>query len=600
MFLHKRNLKFISQIFFMKKGNFYFCILTFIALFFTKNTCCQQLKYKQHYKIIKSGKIVFDFTTDGIRDTIFQYRTKGKDTLVEKTVLKLWYSKPSTFQVRINPYLYDVTVKARQVNDEGIVDSMASRLFLGALTTLSENKKILDTVVKKSQEGTDVPKPKSADSVGAKIAETINLDNIQKSIVVKQVAKLTDAANIAESVDKDSLVRRIKIEAGLSSIQSNNLKAGLEEVVTEKIIFDTYKMKRQVFIKNLEAFLDSARRLEDEYDICEYSALLCLMDKQDRQVILDSIQSYVRTEGRDSLLHLYMNKLPGYLSYYKRQIDSCYRQVRYSYNELSETARPLKYFNLNYKFDSLLKDNNDTLYLSYNRIKPEVFVKGVTLMIRNLQNPRSFYHTCPPVLLTKDSLIYNVEIKPSERFKYFIDKYGIKTYSVGKFDYPVPVKGNFKVNFSVGAAFMHKELRPKQYFFSTPLENLGNDGDTVFIRKKESSDAFIPAITAFTHGYVKFGGWFTPAISVGLSTNPTDFSNASYFLGLSLICGHQSRLIFTFGRAGSSVSVLKGKYEVDKIYTKKDFLNIQESDLTKKGFQRGWFWGVSYNISSNR
>ena len=147
---------------------------------------------------------------------------------------------------------------------------------------------------------------------------------------------------------------------------------------------------------------------------------------------------------------------------------------------------------------------------------------------------------------------------------------------------------------------MQDGLRAKEYYYSVPLESLEEDDDAVTIKEKESINDFMPAIAAYTHGYLKLGGWFTPAITIGLSTNPTDFSNASYFLGGSLICGQQSRLIFTFGLAGSNVDVLKARYDVGGDYTKGDFINIQESELTEKAFQSGWFFGVSYNISSNR
>ena len=153
----------------MKKLIYEIILLAFTLTFLTKESGAQTVIYKN--KMRKEVQIIYDFNSKGIPDTIWQIRTNQKgDTISYKKVSKVWHSRRASLQVRINPYLYDVIVGTRQVTDEGIVDTMAARLFLAALTTLSENKSLLDTTSKILSKKEDPIMPKPVEEV----LDTIN------------------------------------------------------------------------------------------------------------------------------------------------------------------------------------------------------------------------------------------------------------------------------------------------------------------------------------------------------------------------------------------------------------------------------------------
>jgi hypothetical protein len=470
------------------------------------------------------------------------------------------------------------------------------RLFTSAITTLSENRAVLDSAKSSATLREKNPEAKISNDVADSISKAIKASPAEKIEISKKITPLTDAADISNKSNAGTLT-----SANFAVTPAMKIRIDEEflEIRREKRKFDIYKEKEDSFHVGNSEFYNRTKDLQSYYDICEKATLNILSDGTNTE-ILENLDNYTISEGQGPI-DTFLAHLPSYFYYYKNKMDEAYQNLQLSYTELESAFFKPRYFDgVSIRTDSIIQGFADTLYTRFNRLKPEVLSNGLMLMIMSIKNHESFTFSAPAALLVKDSIIYQVETKPSVRFASLISKYGIKTANVRKFDYSVPVKGNFKVNFSVGAAFMFSSLREKDYHFDTPLESLPKDSSLVKIIEKKGVNDFMPAIAAYVHGYLKLGGWFTPAITVGLSTNPADLTNASYFLGGSLICGQESRLIFTFGRAATSINVIKSKYDISKTYFKKDLLNIQESDLVKKGFKSGWFFGVSYNISSNR
>ena len=104
-------------------------------------------------------------------------------------------------------------------------------------------------------------------------------------------------------------------------------------------------------------------------------------------------------------------------------------------------------------------------------------------------------------------------------------------------------------------------------------------------------------VSAYTHAYLKLGGYFNPALTFGVST---DLNNTAYMFGFSAIFGHQSRLIGTLGIAGAKVDFLRGNYSTSKVYNVANLKGVDEAGLTEKVFKTGFFFGLSYNISKSR
>ena len=580
-------------------------IILFLLFSFSLTTAGQDtLAFPKHtYEVEvvrkKSAIIVYDFNNKLYKpaDEIYQMTTKaGKTTY--RTVQKLWFGKRVNLQIKINPYLYDVYVGHRQVDDKGPVDSTAARYFTSSLITLAENRIKVDSITKtKSQE----PEAKEITEVKDNMAEAIKASKGEEKTIEETLRRFDSFNAFTAAIDSGTLgIKDIKLISADKKDQEK-LKEEFEQALEEKRKYEEYKARRTNFYKELDVFFNASNALQKNYDLCENAVLLCLKDKLNAAEIVGSVNAYLRACGQPEI-DIFTNAFPKIVSDCTNGMNTAYNNLQIAFANLKGALFTSKYYNnINITEDQRIMISSDTIYAKYNRLKPDVFVKTFFLLIKNLANEESFVHTDPTRLTVRDTLVYTIEIKPSARFESLINQYGIKLYNKGtKFDYYIPVKGNFKVNFSIGAAFMFNSLRPKDYFFSSSIANLPEDSSQVMIVEKKSGNNFIPAIAAYAHGYIKLGGWFTPAVSIGLSTNPTDFSNASYFLGASLICGQQSRFIFTLGRAGTSSTVLRSKYDLKKTYYKKDFLNTQETDLTTKAFRSGWFLGVSYNISSNR
>ena len=583
-------------------------ITSFIFLLFINSICKAQdpiPEIPQAVRLIersyaKEGLILYNFDSKTMHPmaTVYQiHSSSDKKTITYKTVRKLWYNNSVNFKVIINPYLYDVSIASRQVNDGGLIDSMGMRLFTSYVLKFSENRASLDTAKNSAAVPEKKPEPKSSDAAADSLLKKVPAaNNAEKAIIRKQITKSLDVEEISDKTHSGDLTSSDFAVKPKVKVQIDEELLAIER---EKRKVDIYNIKEDTFHARIKDFYDRTKALQSYHDICENAVIHILQDGT-RDQILESLNQYTTTEGQGSI-DTFLAHLSPYFWQYKNWMDGAYQNLQLAYADLESSVFKARYFDgVSIKADSTIKGYADTLYKQFNRLNPEVLAKGLMSMITNLKNPECFTFSAPSTLLIKDSIIYAVETKPSARFESLISKYGLKTAYVRKFDYSVPVKGNFKVNFSVGAAFMFGGLKEKDYHFDTPLESLPNDDSSVKIIEKKGANNFMPAIAAYVHGYIKLGGWFTPALTVGLSTNPNDLTNASYFAGLSMICGQQSRLIFTLGRAASSINVIKPKYDINKSYSKKDFLNIQESDLVKKGFKSGWFFGVSYNISNNR
>ncbi len=547
----------------------------------------------------KEGLILYNFdskTMEPMASVYQMHSSRDKKTITYKTVRKLWYNNWVNFKVIINPFLYDVNITPRQVNDGGLVDTMEMRMFTSALLKLSENKTALDTAKSSAAVPEKKPEPKSAEDAADSLLKKISASAAEKRIIKNEISKLSDVEEVYYKNQSGDLTSN---NFAVRAVVKDQIDDEFSAIRREKRKVDVFTKKKESFHDLTNAFFNKTKSLQSYFDICE-NAIIKILQDGTRQQILESLNNYTIGE-RQGCLDSFLCHLSPYFWVYNNEMDEAYRNLQIAYAELESSLFKARYYDgISIKSDSIVKGFADTLYRHFNSLNPQILSKGLMSIITNLKNEDCFTVAAPAALLVKDSVVYTIETKTSARFASLITKYGIKNSNVRKFDYSVPVKGNFKVNFSVGGAFMFSTLREKDYHFDTPLESLSSDSSQVEIIEKKGANNFMPSIAAYIHGYIKFGGWFTPALTVGLSTNPNDLTNASYFGGLSLICGQQSRLIFTFGRAASSINVIKPKYDVSKDYIKKDFVNIQESDLVKKAFKSGWFLGVSYNISNSR
>lgn len=504
-----------------------------------------------------------------------------------KQISKPWFGKRAMLTVKINPYLYDVLISSRQVVDGGVSDSAAMRAFINALDTLRTKKNIEET--RKSAEKQSVP------TASNKVEDALEASGVAPAIA----AKVGDIANSM----KISTIEIANVEAN----KNTDLKIFKEELRHAREIYDLQKAKqeeynnlRKKFFTELDTFLAKAKLQQDLLEDCDYLISVVLTDHVDDNKIIDKIKSYCLYKNLGAYDSVSI-RLNYWMRTYQGQMNAAFDKLEISYMELSEMANRIRSESDFYRVaDSISFNKARNTREEFAGSGPTNIAMGVCMMLNNIISGTSFLHPHHSVLIERDTLIYKIITRPSMRYNSLINRYGIKSYFIDSFDYKIPVKGTFKLNFSIGMAFLYNSLRSTSYFLSPSPANLPDDSSLVQIREGKKTNRFQPAIGAFAHAYLKMGGYITPAITIGVSTNPTDFSDASYFLGLSTIFGHQNRFIFTAGMCGSKVEYLKGKYQLNKDYYKRDFLNINDTDLSEKTFRAGLFFAVSYNLSADR
>ena len=173
--------------------------------------------------------------------------------------------------------------------------------------------------------------------------------------------------------------------------------------------------------------------------------------------------------------------------------------------------------------------------------------------------------------------------------------------------YSVPVKGKFKwaigpsLNFHFGKSLINETYSLDSSRGLVP-GNSTNLKDTFNISKNPQRAKLIPYVGFMAHFYWQSNKMITPAISVGLSTSPTQLSDLRAYLGASAIIGGpiKGKLIFSAGLAGAAVDRLKpnlaeGFNQKNRILFNGN--NLPSPDqLVDKVFAIGGFFGMTYNL----
>ena|GEM_PF-7074888 len=566
---------------------------------------------KNHKNII----VTYDLNTEGMPLLIKQY---GKN---EKNVQKVWYGKTINFRVKANPYLYDVFIGLKQVLDDDISDTTAGKVFA---SVASINKAFVSAQVAETGKTANPPPQKNdkqTTTVGD-IAKTIS-DNRQALIqnadtaLTRQIEKLK--ANNFTDILKENNLKDLNIsDLQQLTYTSTGFQNQIELLsdVFEKIkptIDLQSEQERQIYISNRNKFLaaiDTFNLKIDELktflNACEHAFSIIFTDRMPAEEIINQIdndfKNYYSIGGVSNFI-----TVSTYSVYsYQKNISESFKWLQQNFVQLENAKNNFTYYTKhNFTADSLLFKEYDSAYKLIALSDPGIIARTITGMLLNLQKKQCILdadiHIYPPTLITKDTIIYSLKLKSSGKYDSLIKRYNTKLYNEDStIECKIPVKGTFKLNLSVGISFLHGDLRSSSYYFSPNRETLVNDDDKLEIKKADGNSSYRPVISAFAHAYLKLGGYFTPSITIGLSTNPSDLSNASYMLGSSLIFGQHNRFIATMGIAASSVDYLKGKYHLNQLYTKKEMSGLSETDLVEKTFKTGFFFGFSYNISSNR
>lgn len=544
----------------------------------------------------KYVKIVYDFTKPGIPDTIFQYGHKIK------IVNKAWYDRRVIFNFIINPYLYHVNLESSQRLDDAIQSKGAEKIF-DALSNIDTASNILEA---NNSLKTNGPARENQVTDSTKV-EDILKDSINDHPVSESFARRGLTSAFVSSLHKATyfgIEQNAKTFSKINNFQIKNraLSEVLDSLESYKIEKNDYLTERANFIKATRRFDNRLFELKQHIDFYEDLLTKILVDRVSQLSIVSALEEQFNKNS--------FNTIDGFLSQSSQRYDSiqneieiAFQEVKDGFESIKEVAAEITIFNVSQfvKTDSILFESYEA---AFNRIKTsntKKIISAIQFIVHNLKrNPDLFIQSYHSQLIEKDSVLFLIKKTPTHYFDSLIYPRNILSNSDSTFTYKLEVKGNLKLNLSVGMAFLHGSLKPLSYYFSPGLDQIPNDSDSLQIKVATQNNTFVPVIAAFAHAYYKFGGFLTPGLTIGVSANPTDLANSTYLLGLSLILGHQSRFIATFGIAGSSVDYLKGKYNLNTWYKKSELKNLTESDLSQKVFKSGFFFGFSYNISKKR
>ena len=566
----------------MKKS---FAILSFSIISIISNAQNHK-NVVAHYNIYDSSKV-----------QIFQVGKKNPN----KRVQKIWWGKKVDFDVIANPYLYDVYIGSEQIMESAPEQDSAIALFTN---TINNFRKAKETVANTDTDKSETPKTETASASNATVqdVQSISHNNIPPSTINNQVESLT-VDEIKDSLTNKDISSPTKnlfnnIIASYNRYYGTILIDVQAKINAEK---NEYEIKRNSFLNSLTNFDSILTGFRNITGPCNDILNAVLDDKASSEDIKNSIEDILNYYQLDSIKRFKI-AAPYYKELNSENLATAFKMVKTNYLDLKNTKDGFtNYTKHNFKNDSDIYVQYVQAFDLVNKADPEEIIPNIVAILRNLEYKGSFSHPYHTIDAQADTLKFLVQLKSSARYDSLIKKYGIKTFNADSvFPVTIPVGGMFKLNFSIGMAFQYGSLKPRTYFYDSVLRKDGSImTDTLQIREGQITNRFRPLVAAYGHAYfnVKWLNCFTPAITLGVSTNPSDLIDASFMAGLSLIFGQQNRFIATFGVAGSGVDYLKGKYSLNTNYAKSRFDNIPEADLVEKTFRVGTFLGVSYNLS---
>jgi hypothetical protein len=225
----------------------------------------------------------------------------------------------------------------------------------------------------------------------------------------------------------------------------------------------------------------------------------------------------------------------------------------------------------------------------------------VEFLRNELLNPANFMVTAPPVQADGDFINFKVETKfPNSGNGKSKDSISESSPSLSpnrnpmNFDFDIPVKGGWKVDFSVGPAFSFGKGAKDEQFY---LEESTTDGMSI-LRERDNNSIVNPGVGAFMHIYrrsgtnVSWGGLF----GVGAGFQNFDDANVSFYTGASLILGKKEKIMINAGLSFLKVERLKEpEFVVGNEYTTADF-NLDA--ITEKIFKGSVFVSITYNLTN--
>jgi hypothetical protein len=234
------------------------------------------------------------------------------------------------------------------------------------------------------------------------------------------------------------------------------------------------------------------------------------------------------------------------------------------------------------KFDNI-KTEVETIYNLVNLNELRKKLSNVEILDSVLSQKEAFMIVSDPIQPLEDYVEFKVQIKQNKELGN-----SIITQIPKKFTYIEYARGGVRWDFSVGTAF---DFGIKNQEFE-----IQKISDTNFKIIVNNSSQYTPTIAGMLHTSFRSNSMYAFGFTLGASIDFTKLSLNSFFPGVSLLIGKREKIVFTVGPTFKKVNQIKSIYENNRELT----ATIPIEDITSEQFKIGWFFGMSYNLTSKQ
>ncbi len=383
-----------------------------------------------------------------------------------------------------------------------------------------------------------------------KLDETITAQNNNKKLLKLEKEKINDIEFQINS--KNGLLKKLKTKAENLIEKYLKVSANINNINRVNTAYNSYidfiinpNLTNQVYIKNAKkicAILDKDKSADYYSYITDFDANYN-----------DFVNSYYSLKNSD-LIYEVKDIDEGYANLVKIQIDN-------------------------------IKNDVDGLYSKINVIELRKKLNNVEILNNFLSKDEAFNIASNPVQPLEDYVEFNVKIKQNKELGSSIIKENDKD-----FKYIEYIRQGVRWDVSVGTVFDFG-IKNQQY----EVQKLNA---TQFKIIENNSSKYTPTIAGMLHTSFRSNSMFAFGVSLGVSIDVTKLNFNSFFPGVSLLIGKREKMVFTVGPAFKKVNQIKSKYENegDRFLTSE----IQVTDITTEQFKIGYFFGISYNLTSKQ
>ncbi|MBL0013616.1 MAG: hypothetical protein IPP30_07635 [Flavobacterium sp.] len=210
-------------------------------------------------------------------------------------------------------------------------------------------------------------------------------------------------------------------------------------------------------------------------------------------------------------------------------------------------------------------------------------LNNVEIIDSVLSTEKAFTIVSDPVQPLEDYVEFKVKIKQSRSLGSSMIRENDRDFTYMEY-----VRNGVRWDVSVGPVFDFG-IKNQEY-------EIQKTDDNKYKIIENNSSQFTPTVAGMLHTSFRTNNMFAFGFTLGVSINVTDLNFNSFFPGVSLLIGKREKIVFTVGPAFKKVNQIKEIYKDNRIVDEQ----IQVTDLTSEQYKIGFFFGLSYNLTSKQ